>query len=67
MCLGKAYLDVNGKHELVLDSVALLEVSDAKLKLSTIFGETKELEASLKEIDFEKSRIIMQAVPAGQK
>jgi len=67
MCLGKAYLDVNGKHELVLDSVALLEVSNAKLKLSTIFGETKELEASLKEIDFEKSRIIMQAVPAGQK
>jgi len=67
MCLGKAYLDINGKHELVLDSVALLEVSNAKLKLSTIFGETKELEASLKEIDFEKSRIIMQAVPAGQK
>ena len=67
MCLGKAYLEANGKQELVLDSVALIEISDTKLKLSTIFGDTKELEASLKEIDFEKSRIIMKAVPAIRK
>jgi predicted RNA-binding protein len=62
MCLGKAYLEANGKHELVLESVALVEISDTKLKLSTIFGDTKEFEANLKEIDFEKSRIIMESV-----
>jgi predicted RNA-binding protein len=62
MCLGKAYLEANGKHELVLESVALVEISDTKLKLSTIFGDTKEFEANLKEIDFEKSRIIMERV-----
>ena len=67
MCLGKAYLEADDKRELVLDSIALIEIADTKLKLSTIFGDTKELEANLKEIDFEKSRIIMKAVPAIRK
>jgi len=67
MCLGKAYLEANGKRELVLESVALLEISDTKLKLSTIFGDQKELEATVKEIDFENSRIILTRVPAGRK
>jgi predicted RNA-binding protein len=67
MCLGKAYLEANGKQELVLDSIALLEVSDTRLKLSTIFGDQKELDARIKEIDFEGSRIILTPVPAGAK
>ncbi|MBN2099533.1 MAG: CooT family nickel-binding protein [Dehalococcoidia bacterium] len=67
MCLGKAYLEANGKNELVLDSVSLVEVSDTGLKLSTIFGDTKEFDAKLKEIDFEKSQIMMKAVPARKK
>ena len=62
MCLGKAYLEADNKLELVLDSIALIEIADTKLKLSTIFGDTKEFEANLKEIDFEKSRIIMERV-----
>jgi predicted RNA-binding protein len=67
MCLGKAYLEADNKRELVLDSIALIEIADTKLKLSTIFGDTKEIEASIKEIDFERSRIILTRVPAGQK
>ncbi len=64
MCLGKAYLEADGKRELVLDSVALLEISDKKVKLSTIFGDQKELEATIKTIDFESSRIILEGAPA---
>ncbi len=67
MCLGKAYLEADNKRELVLDSIALIEIADTKLRLSTIFGDTKEIEASIKEIDFESSRIILTRVPAGQK
>ena len=67
MCLGKAYLEADNKHELVLDSIALIEIHDTKLKLSTIFGDQKELEARIKEIDFEGSRIILTKVPAGKK
>jgi predicted RNA-binding protein len=67
MCLGKAYLEADNKRELVLDSIALIEIADTKLKLSTIFGDTKEIEASIKEIDFESSRIILTRVSAGRK
>ncbi len=67
MCLGKAYLEADNKRELVLDSIALIEIADTKLRLSTIFGDTKEIEASIREIDFESSRIILTRVPAGQK
>lgn len=67
MCLGKAYLEADNKRELVLDSIALIEIADTKLRLSTIFGDTKEIEASIKEIDFESSRIILTRVSAGRK
>ena len=67
MCLGKAYLEADNKRELVLDSIALIEIDDTKLKLSTIFGDHKELDARIKEIDFEGSRIILIKVPTGKK
>ena len=67
MCLGKAYLEADNKRELVLDSIALIEIADTKLRLSTIFGDTKEIEASIREIDFESSRIILTRVSAGRK
>lgn len=60
MCLGKAYLEKNGERELILESVALVEVKGKKLRLSSLFGEEKEIEASLRAIDFESSRIILE-------
>jgi predicted RNA-binding protein len=45
----------------------LIEIDDTKLKLSTIFGDHKELDARIKEIDFEGSRIILIKVPTGKK
>ena len=67
MCLGKAYIEAGTKRELILDSIALIEIDDTKLKLSTIFGDHKELDARIKEIDFEGSRIILIKVPTGKK
>jgi predicted RNA-binding protein len=67
MCLGKAYIEADNKRELVLDSIASLEIDGTKLKLSTIFGDQKEIEATIKEIDFESSRIILTPVIAGRK
>ncbi len=67
MCLGKAYLEADNKRELVLDSIASIEIDDTKVKLSTIFGDQKELEARIKSIDFEGSRIILAKVHTGQK
>ena len=67
MCLGKAYIEAGNKREFVMDSIASIEIDDTRLKLSTIFGEQKELDARIKQIDFEGSRIILTKVPAGKK
>jgi len=60
MCLAKAYLMGDGQRELLLEEVALIEIRDKKLRLSTIFGEKKELEAVIKAVDFQNSSIILE-------
>jgi predicted RNA-binding protein len=60
MCLGKAYLEGDGKRELILEEVALIEIRNKGLHLSTLFGEEKDIAASIKEVDFENSRIILE-------
>lgn len=65
MCLGKAYLETGNKRELILDSIAAIEIDDGSVSMSTIFGDRKEIRARIKEIDFEGSRIILTGIPAG--
>ena len=60
MCLAKAYLSKNGKQELLMREIAYLGVGDEKLLLRTLFGEQKEVEAKLREIDFANSSIILE-------
>ena len=60
MCLAKAFLKVSGERELVLEDVALIEIDNKTLRLSTIFGEQKEIEAIVKEVDFENSSVILE-------
>ena len=62
MCLGKAYVVGNGQEELILESVALVQIQGTKLLLSTLFGEEKEIAANLREVDFQNSRIILERV-----
>ena len=60
MCLAKAYLKGKGERELLLEAVAFIEIEDRQLRLSTIFGEKKEIEADIREIDFQNSSIILE-------
>jgi len=60
MCLAKAYLKEKGEKELLLEEVALIEIEDKRLLLSTLFGEKREIEADLKEIDFQNSSVILE-------
>jgi predicted RNA-binding protein len=60
MCLAKAYLEEKGQKELLLQEVALIEIEDKRLRLSTIFGEEKEIEANIKQIDFQNSNVILE-------
>ena len=59
MCLSKAYVDRNGKRELLMEEIASLEIEDEKLLLKTLFGEQKEIEANIRQIDFLTHSIIL--------
>lgn len=67
MCLGKAYIEAGNGSELVMDSIALMEIDGNRVRLSTIFGDRKELEARIQAVDFERSRIILATAPAGER
>lgn len=60
MCLAKAYLEGEGEKELLLEEVALIEIDDKTLRLSTIFGERKEMEGVIKSVDFQNSTVIVE-------
>lgn len=56
MCLAKAYL---GK-EIVLEDIAKIRVEGNTLSLRTLFGEQKQIEGILKEIDFQGSKVVIE-------
>ncbi len=60
MCLSKAYVEINGERELLMEEVTLMEIKDNKLLLTTLFGEQKEIGASIKQIDFLNRSIVLE-------
>ena len=59
MCLSKAYIDRNGKRELLMEEITSVEVGDDKLLFKTLFGEQKEIDANIREIDFMTHSIVL--------
>ena len=64
MCLSKVYMDKNGGTELVMEDVASVQIEDSKLLLKTLFGEQKEVAASIKQIDFVSHSILLENLEA---
>ena len=62
MCLAKAYVGNSGSRELLMEEIASLKAENGKLLVTTLFGEQRELEASIKEIDFIGSSILLENV-----
>ena len=52
MCLAKACIKENGEEELVMEDITLMKIENERLVLSSLFGEQKEIEAHVREIDF---------------
>ena len=65
MCLSKAYVDKNGKRELLMEEVVSLEVADERLRLKTLFGEQKEIGANIRQIDFLTHSIFLKSLKEG--
>ena len=62
MCLSKAYIASNGERGLLMEDVASVEIKDNKLLLKTLFGEEKEIEASIRKIDFVARSIVLETL-----
>ena len=60
MCLAKAYIGSGGERELLLEEIASLKAKDGKLLMTTLFGEQREIEANISEIDFMASSIVLR-------
>jgi predicted RNA-binding protein len=60
MCLSKVYVDRNGKRELLVEEVTSVEFGDDKLFFKTLFGEKKEIEAKIREINFLTHSIFLE-------
>ncbi|MFC1941607.1 CooT family nickel-binding protein [Chloroflexota bacterium] len=58
--MAKAYVGGKDEQKLLLEEIASLKVEDGKLLVTTLFGEQKEIEASISEIDFMTSSIVMK-------
>ncbi|MFC1918431.1 CooT family nickel-binding protein [Chloroflexota bacterium] len=60
MCLSKAYIDRNGSTELVMEEITSVEIDEGKLLLRTLFGEQREVAASIKHINFANHSILLE-------
>ena len=60
MCLSKAYIDHNGDTELLMEEVSSITTDDGKLWLKSLLGEQREIEATVKKIDFMTHAIFLE-------
>jgi predicted RNA-binding protein len=60
MCEAAAFIVRDGKEELILESVDLLEPDDGNIRLVNIFGEQKILSARIKQLSLVNHKIILE-------
>ncbi|UCG22144.1 MAG: CooT family nickel-binding protein [Deltaproteobacteria bacterium] len=61
MCEANAYLLKEGKEELILEAVDILEqAEEGKIRLANIFGEQKVLDAKLKKMSLVNHKIVLE-------
>ncbi|MGC1403018.1 MAG: CooT family nickel-binding protein [Thermodesulfobacteriota bacterium] len=60
MCEAAVYIIRDGKEELVLDSVDLLEPDNGNIRMVNIFGEQKILPAKIKKLSLVDHKIILE-------
>ena len=61
MCEANAYMLKEGKEELILEAVDILEqAEEGKIRLANIFGEQKVLDAKLKKMSLVNHKIVLE-------
>lgn len=62
MCESSAYIMNDGKEELILESVDVLENGEDAINLVNIFGEQKRVRARIKSLSLVDHKIILEAI-----
>ena len=60
MCLAKVYIGGSGEDKPLMEEIISIKSEGNKLLIATLFGEQREIEASIKEIDFKSSNVILE-------
>jgi predicted RNA-binding protein len=63
MCEAAAYILKNGREELVLSDVDVIEPDGERLRLVNIFGEQKTLRASILSLNLVNHKVILVEKP----
>jgi len=61
MCEANAYLLKNGKEELLLESVDVLENEGEQIRVANIFGEQKVVKARLRSMSLVEHKILLES------
>ena len=62
MCQSSAYLEKEGKNELLMEEVDIFEASGDQIILVNIFGEKIEIKAKVKNLSLVDHKIILKAI-----
>ncbi len=62
MCMAKAYVGAGSGLELLLEDVSKVEIQGKQIRVETLFGEARELQAVIREIDFQGGSIVLEKV-----
>ena len=62
MCEAHAFLIKDGTEEKLMENVDQLEVDGDEVKMTSIFGEQKNIKAKIKSYNGSDSRILLEAV-----
>jgi len=60
MCEAAAYLLKDGKEELLLESVDLLQSEDGQIMMINIFGEQRKVKAKIKALSLVDHKIVLE-------
>ena len=60
MCEAIVYINKEGKQEMVMENVVTIRPKTDKLVLVDLFGETKEIDALIKEVKLVEHKVILE-------
>ncbi len=60
MCEANAYLVKDGKEELIMEAVDVLENDNDQIRVANIFGEQKVLKAKIRSMSLVQHKILLE-------